>query len=487
MAIKSILDIDVNDAKFRQFADSFNKYRETLSRVPKEWKEAGAASERTAEIMQELMGIIAANAAYEDVFHTNLDKSGKELKHHQQLWGGIAKHTDKVKRDVKETLTDLLRWGTRLSVIGFGVGIGGLFGLREIAKSVSAERNEALGTASNIGQEQAFQLWAGRIMPNAQGIFRHAYMARAPGTPENALASILGISTKGGTFNYANRLLEAVQDLVKRTPENLIPLLTTIYPQLAESGFSTAGLQSLRDISRQELVTSVQGSQRSAREFALNAKQGLAWANFLSSFGETFKEVRAQIERWLIPLLGPLQKLMKTIGDLTVKFLKSGAAAKAIQDFSDWVKKAADYLASGKFQASFDNFIKSVNSMALGMSDFGAGISGLGHAVLHPFDALSGDAQYYFNNFNNWMRSMAPAGSGARQQMDESGLGTDKPTNYKYPWIGSTALSNSYYVRQPATQNYNQVKIPPFVVTVRVSNATGSDIISGVNQLFGGS
>ena len=48
MANKSVISIDVNDSKFKEFAAAFAKYQDALKAMPKDWDKSNAASGKHA-------------------------------------------------------------------------------------------------------------------------------------------------------------------------------------------------------------------------------------------------------------------------------------------------------------------------------------------------------------------------------------------------------------------------------------------------------
>lgn len=450
MAVKSILDIEVNDEQFKRFKQLYDQYQSTLQKMPKQWGQVGKETDKIGSHFEAMTSaLMAQNQLLKEVYSTG-DKTSKTLTHHASLWTRIQRSTTGVLKDVAGIARWLTRTGVKLGLAGFGLGVGGLLGLRGIAESVSNQRNFALSTGTQIGQEQAFKLHQGRYFANSDQLLQSAFAAQTAGTAQNVLAHILGVSTAGGSFQVADRMLLAVQALAKRTPANLVAQLPNMYPQLAAAGFNLGNIETLRNLSRQELETQIRGGERAAGALKLTQAQGRGYQDFLSGIETTFGTVSKQIERNLVHILGPVQNLVRVIGKEIVAFLQSKTAATAINDFAKAIESLGQYLASKDFSKAVDN-LKSIGG------DFGKA-----KTVAKNFFAPE---TYAFSHVGNWL------GEGAGWLSFNFGEALDK------------ARKNTAAAAHGSMPSHHTVHVHS---TVTVKNQTGSNIHASVNALHGG-
>lgn len=453
MTTKSILDIEVNDAQFKRFKELYDKYQASLDKLPGAWKTVGKETEKSASHFSTMTAALMAQNQLIKEFYRTTDKAGKTLQHHSSLWTRIVKSTTGVLGNVVGIARWLTRMGVGLGLGALGAGTAGLLGLRGVAESVSNQRNFALGTGTTIGQEQAFRQHQARNLSNPDQVLRSAFLAQSVGTPQNVLAHILGISTRGGPYQIADRMLQAVQALAKRTPANLVGQLPNMYPQLAAAGFSLPDIEALRTLSTSELNKQIRQGGHAAAAQGLSDKQAAGFQNFLSSISTTFGTVAKDVEKDLLPLLGPIQKFIRSLGKDVSIFLRSGAAAKGIDEMAGAIAKFTSYLGS-------DDFQKTVTSISNASGALVTSVKAVVN-VLKPIFELVGKT----------------IGTGAGMAT----VGAEKASD---EWKKFSGWFDANFKASPIpVSSTHNVHVKS---TVTVKNQTGSNIHASVNALNGG-
>src|SRR6185312_16213202 len=100
MAVKSILDIQVNDESFKRFSDLFNQYRTKVSEMPGLW---AAANDEIADTKTAFAGITAAILAQTESLKHALTAQrdyGKEVDKSASSWLNMAKATKSVSENI---------------------------------------------------------------------------------------------------------------------------------------------------------------------------------------------------------------------------------------------------------------------------------------------------------------------------------------------------------------------------------------------------
>ena len=121
MTVKSVIEIDVLDEKFKAFQAAFEKYKKSVDEQSKKWKEVNKTLEE-AEKRQK-------------AFNKALQEGAESLK-------GAVGHTASIAKNMASAALSAAKWLT-YSAIGGGFGLGGL------AAGASNLRREATGLGVN--------------------------------------------------------------------------------------------------------------------------------------------------------------------------------------------------------------------------------------------------------------------------------------------------------------------------------------------------
>lgn len=361
MAVKPVIDIDVNDAKFQRFAELFGKYQAQLSKVPGQWKEVGKAEAQAGSEFEKILASFFAMGELQGELLDSSDKDNKNLQKKANLWQGIKKTTGGILDDVDKISKTLLKWG----LIGFGTGSAAIYGIRAIAESVSVDRRFALGTGLDIGAQQAFARHQGRLLDDPNAFLTAAFGARSDvSSPAFSALAGLGISPQQSTVAIANQVLTKLQAEAKNTPQQLLGTILAKYPGLSQFGVGLNTLQQLRSISSGELQGQIRQYGPDAAATKLTAGQGQAFQNFVTSLDATFSKVERQFERDLVRLLPPIEHFVQKLGNLIHQFLASPAAAQALDHLGNAIEQFATYLGSPQFSQAVDNFLSATGAVA---------------------------------------------------------------------------------------------------------------------------
>ena len=84
MAVKSVLDIDINDEKFKRFSALFDKYQSALGKLPGMWKDVDKETAGAAATFANITAAMMAQSHVQNEANEAARNSGKELQHQQQ-------------------------------------------------------------------------------------------------------------------------------------------------------------------------------------------------------------------------------------------------------------------------------------------------------------------------------------------------------------------------------------------------------------------
>lgn len=504
MTIKSVVDIDVNDAQFQRFGEKFAKYQAALAKVPGQWRESAKAEAENASEFEKILASFFAMGELQRELREEGDKDNKNLQKKSSLWQGIKKTTGGIVEDVDQISKTLLKWG----LIGLGAGAAGLFGVRAIAESVSTDRRFALGTGLTIGAQQAFGRHQGRLLDDPNQFLTAAFTGRSDvSSAANSALIGLGISRDQSTTAIANQVLTKLQAEAKNTPQDFLGTILAKYPGLSQFGVGLNTLQQLKTISTGELQGQIKAFGPDLAQTQMSDRQGLAFTNFVTSIDASLDSVKRTFEKDLIPLLPAIEDFIKRLGqDLNI-FLKSDAAKKGLDALASGIENAAKYLGSKDFQQGLTNFTSNVSTLAKAIGFVASPIEttsatvgaaqdaanagfGISNSVFKGQRALGGDLGQIVKKDNEFMSNLGfvPAQDRIRVMLAEFYLSQQKGFNeneFLHQVRSNTYLGNDPLRGQPKAASHYAAQALKVVIQVPPGgniNASATLLGPGVAQ-----
>lgn len=377
MTVKSIIDIDVNDAKFQRFQSLFEKYQAQLAKTPNVWKNV---SKESAVVAQQFERSTAALLAQNEFAREQLEEDKKRLGNltlQEKLWQSLSKHATSFQQNVAGASKWLLKWG---GLLGAGLIGGSLFGLDRLASRTGDARSSAGGLGLSIGQQRSFNLNFGRFFGgDASGFLSGVAGAGSDVSKQSAFAA-LGVNPNQSTDQLAVATLKALRSKALATPINQLGVLQDSY-NLGQFGVSTEDLRRLRGASASEFNAQVgrHGSDKAGLNIADDTAQ--RWQNLsnqLTRAGE-------QIDRTLVVGLGklagadgPISKLSDAASKFLQTLLKSDDFKSSIDTITTWLDKFSGRISKPEFMSSVEQFTSDIGELA-----------GAVHGIVHPGDAFS--------------------------------------------------------------------------------------------------
>src|SRR6185312_3547083 len=153
---RSILDIDVRDAKFQRFLALYERYQHASKAIPQSINEGIKRQSEAASGFERGVAAMRAKSQLAQEVGAAEDKEGKLLHQADRSWTSIAHSTKAVASNIWNATTSLLKWTGVLSAVSGLVGVGGLFGINRMAAGVSSQRRTSMGLGMSPGEMQAF-------------------------------------------------------------------------------------------------------------------------------------------------------------------------------------------------------------------------------------------------------------------------------------------------------------------------------------------
>lgn len=365
MAVKSIIDVEVNDAEFKDFAATFEKYQKALAATPKSWEASAKAQRPTVAAFQGIAAALLAQSALQAKRIKALKDEAKIEKDSSSYWKDMARSS----REVAANASSIAK--SVLSTIGIGsifsglLGAGGLYGLDALAGAVGNSRRTALGLGSTIGETRAFSLNYGRIV-DANSVIGGVQESLTDPTKRAALygAGLSEADLQGkDAAQVAALLIPRLKALADRTPTGLLGSVASGYG-LGQFGIGTQELQRLQQTSPGEVGEYGRAFNRDRLRLNVPDKQAKAYQDFYVQLSRAGEQIENVFVRGIAPLVPALTKfsesVVTTIANFADRMIKSGALDK----FAGAIQGFADYLGTANFQNKVKTFADDV--VALG-------------------------------------------------------------------------------------------------------------------------
>jgi methyl-accepting chemotaxis protein len=361
MAVKSIIDVDVNDDAFKAFMDLFAKYQAALKKLPGAWNSVEQSSEKTGNIVETMAESLNKTV---DIIGKQLEaqqKMRREVEKTDRTMISLGRSTARVAGAVKDTTLSLMKWGA----FGFGVlTAGSFFGLGALARSSSQTRTQAMGVSVTPAQLQAANLTyerLGGVEPILSSIAqmqtdeaqRYRFEALGIDRPETL-----------SPFEILPRLLEGMGreygELMRTGGTSLAPstLGTTDF------GFSPNMLRVLAQMYQSgELRDLNAGLPERARTIGGNPDSGRTWANFLTEIGTAGARFQTTLIDVLTPLAKPISNLVDAFGRLVASILSSQEFQNGLRTFAEWIDRLAETLKTPEARTAVSTFIEQMGAL----------------------------------------------------------------------------------------------------------------------------
>lgn len=366
MAVKSIVDIDIKDAAFKRYTDSFKAYQSMLSKTPEAWKNVTKEIDNSRASFQKLVAAAAARQGYAKLTAEAESVASRHLERAERSWRNIAQSTQRFATHVVTATRELLRWAGALGIISGLLGGGGLMGIGRLATAAAGQRRDALGMGITPGQNAAFQLNYGRLV-NTQSVLGGVHEAITDPTKRAGLlrAGLSESQIQGkDAAQVSMMLIEQVKTLVDKIPTNQLGLHVSQVERLGELGLTLEDLERIKRTSRSEI--SRYGKDTLADRPRLELDRGTqdAWDNFKKQLALAAGVLENNFIKILTPLTGPLTKLSEAFLRLADSVLGGKAGQDLIKNISDGVDGLAKTIGRPEFRKGVEEFATNIVKVA---------------------------------------------------------------------------------------------------------------------------
>lgn len=367
MALRSVLDIEVNDSAFRDYKRSFDDYAKLVKGLPNDFAKSWALLQKQRGAFNEMVAAMVSRKYLEQQRAAAQKEADRLTRSQADYWRSIAKSSKEFAGHIASTTLSLAKWAGPLSIVtGLLGAAGGLFGLDRLAGGVSAQRRGAMGLGIRYGQGRAFGLDFGRfvdansLLGNVSGAL---YDATSPG-----YTGLLAAGIKQ-PFLQSHNAAEVSQELLHRLP-GLFAGTPREFVGAKAHALGIDQLLSGEDIVRYlnaspaERRAQEQAYGRDASALGLDPKAQRAWQDFMTAMDRAGQGIETTFVRGLAPLTEPLSKLSAAFEHAAEAFLGSDAVKGAIEGITKGLEQFASYVGTPQFQEDLRSFVDGISFAA---------------------------------------------------------------------------------------------------------------------------
>lgn len=363
MTVKSIVDIDIRDGKFREFSKIFEKYQSALKSMPQAWKAVNDKIDGSRVSFDKLVDSMVAANVQEKLREKAQERADRLTQTSADRWRSMARDAKSFAGSIKDATLNLLRWGAASGIVGGLLGAGGLFGIDRLALGVAGARRSALGLGTDYGGQQSFTANFGRLV-NPESFLGSVAGAKLDVTKRVGLlgAGLSESEIAADTAQTAVSLLRRLKTIADTTNPALYGQV--IQARRLDQFTSPEDLQRLRNTSPGEFNALVGAFGKNRGQLDVAGDTTARWQEFVTQMDRASKGIEATFVRGLAPLVPGLTKLSESVQKAVETLLSSDKLKGWIESFGAGIEKAAKYVGTEDFQTNIRNFVDGIAKVA---------------------------------------------------------------------------------------------------------------------------
>ncbi|WP_439925678.1 hypothetical protein [Nitrobacter sp. JJSN] len=363
MAVKSIIDIQVNDGAFKQFDALFQRYQKALQSTPLQWRNVAIAQQQGLKGFRDLVLEQAAAIGQQKLLNEAHKAAINLLRQEESSWERIKRQTTGAATNIRDMTGQLMKWGSLTAVFSGLLGAGGLFGISRLSQNVSIGRRGALGLGASYGGQKAFGTAFDRFV-DPGSVLSGVSGALGDVTKKKALygAGLSEKDLKGDTATVAARSLNSVKKLLDQTPDSLIGNIADSR-HLGDLGYSLEDLRRIKHSSAGELARQQRQFRKLSGDYAVGSSDQRAYQDFTTALTDAGNQIETTFVRGIVPLVPGFEKLSGSVVK-TVDVLLKSVSSDTMEKLGKGIEHFADFIGSHEFQNNLKTFASGVGIIA---------------------------------------------------------------------------------------------------------------------------
>ncbi len=371
MGVRSVIDVDINDQKFKDFTASFEKYTKALKATKGDWSDAAVSAAAAAAATADINAELDKQAETQKRLEADNKKAAKE---EERRIKAAAAEMEKLNRTVKSIAsnlasgtTSLLKWVGIGGILSGLMGAGGLFGLDRLAESLGGARRSAGGLGINSGQQQAANLNFGRFVDTNQAL---GGIASAQTNADLWAFRAVGIDPTGkDPATLLAELLPKAQKIFKPLAGKPMAEYNARVQALQALGLSMSDLRRLAEAPDSEVRGAAGRYYGDARTLRMDPRTQQSWQDFDRALHTAGQNIENALGRGLEKITPGLEKLSGALVEIVDKFVGSKGFDQLVTDLETGIENFAKYLTSPKFKDDMKTFVEDFEAVAKALHD----------------------------------------------------------------------------------------------------------------------
>jgi Transglycosylase SLT domain len=363
MAVRSIIDVEIQDSAFQRFYSTFQQYQKALGATPLAWRNIAAAQGKSAKAFQDLVALELQSMGHQKMMLQVQEAAARLSRTNADVWRDMARTTKTVAGNIAGATAQLARWSGIVSVVGGLVGAGGLFGIERLAQGVASRRQSSMGLGVATGEQQAFGNAFGRVVDTdsfLSAINQQMHSASGKASLFGALGP--GANLSGSTADVAARVLDHARALAKASNPNFD--VETMKAHGLDQSMSLQDFQRLRATSDSEFSDLKRRNASNAGAFAVDPRTQLAYQNFTTALDAAGTNIQNAFVVGVGHLIPGLEHLSNATVKVVDAFLKSPALEKWLDKAGAGLEKFANYVGTDEFANNVKSIVEHIGAAA---------------------------------------------------------------------------------------------------------------------------
>ena len=361
MAFKSIIDIDVQDEKFKDFLEAFKRYKEKAEKAPRDWHKVAQAISGSTDEMQRFGRHQRDALGGAEKGAKKLGESLKGVTGHQKSFSqGFRKGSSDLKAFTLDTAAASLGLRAMATPIGFVVGGITAIGAAAAKATMALDRltaskfKSATELGMTIAQQQAFNNYGSQLFSNPDATLtaiRNAKMSPAESQPLISLGIGSQAIANDSTAQLAFLVAEKAHALLKNTAPNVRGAVWESYTGGKLGGLGQA---ELFGTSMAQIRAYRHGYNKHKHAFAISPMAAQRAVNVTQAAGELKGRVETDVENaaasklWTGFSMGAIRDARAAIGGVGDLATATEHAAVVISKAAARIGRAVGILPSKK-------------------------------------------------------------------------------------------------------------------------------------------
>ena len=351
MAVKSIIQIDLDDAAFKKFKEDYDAFITHTGKRP---------------IVPGIPGIPGSGGGTVPDWINKIPG----------IWHQAENSTRVIARNIAAATTALLRWSSITGLATGFLGFGSLYGLDRLAVSAGNQRRLALGLGATPGEIRGFGATYGRVVDPGQFLGS----VNAALTDVTKRVGLYGAGLTEGdirgrdTGQVAAGLIPALKRIADQTPTQL--LAQVLSARHLDQFIGLEDFQRLKNTPLSEIESYQRQYQANRRQLELTQQQQKAWQDLQVQLHFAGLSIEQTFIRGLTPLAPQLAKLSKSFSDLVDAFLKSPTVKVWIDEAAAGLEHLSKFIGTPQFKQDVESFASGLGRMVSAIAGFVSWLTG---------------------------------------------------------------------------------------------------------------